>query len=262
MRRYFRLLGLFVKSSLLTQLEYRANFLIQLMFSLFNVAAIVLTSTIFFTHRSSVGGWRFEEALVVTGLFVMMGGLISAVLEPNVQKLIEMIREGTLDFTLLKPVNAQFMVTTRHTRIIAFGPVIAGIGIAIYGLFSAGTLPSPGDLATFGLMLLCALVMLYSLWLIMATTSFWFIKVGNLTELFTTVFDTGRFPISTFKGAVRSGLTFVIPIAFLTTFPAQAVLGVLQPQWLLLAVLLACAFALAATGLWRRAIRSYSSASS
>ena len=92
--------------------------------------------------------------------------------------------------------------------------------------------------------------------------AFWFVRIDNITELFTAVYETGRFPISAYPGWMRGILTFVIPIAFITTFPAAAVLGrvnsYLLPVSLLIAGLLFCCSVL----FWRFAVRCYSSASS
>ncbi len=96
----------------------------------------------------------------------------------------------------------------------------------------------------------------------MATMSFWFVKVGNLSELFNSVWDTGRFPVSTFRGLLRVVLTVILPIAFITTFPAQAVLGSLDGLTLGGAVAMGGVMFGFSVWFWRYAIRSYSSASS
>lgn len=111
-------------------------------------------------------------------------------------------------------------------------------------------------------MLTMAIVITYSIWLMIATSSFWFVKVGNVTELFNSLYDTGRFPVSTFDGIVRIALTIVAPIAFITTFPAQAILGKLDAVTLVSAVALGATLFAFSAWFWRFAVNRYSSASS
>lgn len=260
--RYLKLLILFARTSLLAELEYRANFAAQLLVSITFVATTLLTTFVLFGHTDNIGGWRYDEALLVSGTFVLMSGIIMTVFQPNVQRTIEMVRDGTLDFTLLKPVNAQFMVSVRHIKTSGFGEIIAGlvvIGVAMVKLrYEPDVVSGFAILAMFTI----AVMIVYSIWIAMATMSFWFVKVGNLTELFNALFDTGRLPVTAFKGAIRAGLTFVIPVAFITTFPAQAVLRTLEPGTLLIGSVFAAALIWGSSLFWRTAIRSYASASS
>ncbi len=105
-------------------------------------------------------------------------------------------------------------------------------------------------------------LILYSIWLMMATSAFWFVRIDDISELFSAIYETGRFPVSVYPSWMRGALTFVVPIAFITTFPAAAVLGRAKPLLLALAFLLAAGFFWGCVCFWRFAVRRYSSASS
>jgi len=102
----------------------------------------------------------------------------------------------------------------------------------------------------------CGLAVLYALWFCIVTLSFWLVDVGNLDRLFYGIFEAARYPVGFFRGAMRALLTFVVPIAFATTFPAQAVLGTADLRMLLYGVVSALAALTLAHFLWRHAIRS------
>jgi len=88
------------------------------------------------------------------------------------------------------------------------------------------------------------------------------IKIDNITELFYAFYETGRYPVTIYRGVVRALLTFIIPIAFVTTFPATALLGRLDQSTAWTGVIFAIVFFIASNRFWNFAIRHYSSASS
>lgn len=262
MRRYLRLLKIFYKSSLLMELEYRANFVVNGLYSIGWTIWIWFAVAIFYNHRSALAGWTYYEALVVVGLFQMFSGLIEALLRPNILAIIEHIRKGTLDFVLLKPVDSQFFVSTRRIVFWKLLDMTVGAGVVVYALLRLGIVPGPGAIALFALMALLGTIMLYSVWIGLITSAFWFVRVDNISELMYSFFEAGRFPIGVFNGAIRFALTFIVPIAFMTTFPAAALIGKLQPQYVWLGAALAVALFSASVWFWRFALRHYTSASS
>lgn len=260
--RYFKLLALFLKNSALREMEYRANFAAEMVLGFLYAAIAVVSVGVFYGQTDALGGWSLAEALVVVALFTLMNGVIHAVLEPNVQDLIAMVRDGKLDFVLVKPVNSQFISTLRRYRFSGASDLAAGAAILGIAFTQLDYAPSLQSLALFALMFGVAVLIVYSIWVVIATTSFWFVKVNNLSELFRAVYDTARFPVNTFPGMIRLVLTFVVPVAFITTFPAQAVLGRLDAPTVLAALAFGLALFAGSAGFWRYAIRNYSSASS
>ncbi|MGQ9814064.1 MAG: ABC transporter permease [Candidatus Roseilinea sp.] len=260
--RYLKLFALFLKASFLVELEYRANFVARAMLSVFWAGVTLVGAGVFYAHTETIGGWTFNEALTIIGLFTFMGGFIQTFLQPNVQRIIEMIRLGTLDFVLTKPVNSQFMASLRYAQTFSAVDMLLGAGIVIWACARLDYAPAPAVLAQFVVMLGMAVLIVYSIWMVIATLAFWLVKVDNMAELFNSVYDAGRFPVTTYQGLIRLALTFIIPIAFITTFPAESVLGRLDPTTLLTAVAMGVGLFTASALFWRRAVRSYSSASS
>lgn len=243
-------------------MEYRANFFSSLVYSLLWSVWITAGITIFFYHRSSLGGWTYDEILPVMGLFVIFNGVLDALLRPNIIRLTEYIQKGTLDFVLIKPANSQFLATVTAISVFKIIDLIIGFGLIVYGLYRIGHWPTLAEVVLFGMMLPAGLVIVYSLWLLLATLAFWFVRVDNFTELFYTFYEAGRFPITVYRGWVRVVLTFVVPVAFLTTFPAATLMGRLSPRYALASVMMAAILLWIATRFWSYAVRFYTSASS
>jgi ABC-2 type transport system permease protein len=262
MRRYTALFSLFARNSLQIALEYRADFVVALFQSSFWLVWGIVGTLVFFRFTETLGGWTLAQALLVVGMFRIFEGVIDGVMRPNITRIVEYIQKGTLDFVLLKPVDSQFMASLRQLNLLTLPDFLVGLALIIYGLWLQGHVPGPGDLLAFALLMVCAVLIAYSLWMLLTTTAFWLVRIENVAELLTAFYETGRYPVSAFGPALRIALTFLVPIAFLTTFPAAALLGILEPIYLLLAPAMAGLLLIATRSFWRFALRSYTSASS
>ena len=101
---------------------------------------------------------------------------------------------GTLDFILIKPVDSQFMVSTRHIQVPQLGQAILGLVVLGVGLFELGEQMTAAAALAFAVTLVCGLVLVYCLLLVLSTFSFWFVRVENLLAIFWSFLDAGRFP--------------------------------------------------------------------
>ncbi len=258
--RYLRVLRLFWSTSLAAELEYRTNFALAAASSLGNLALSVFALSLFYQGGYTFDGWRWEEALVVMGLSTLLQGFAAAFLRPNLGRIVRHVETGTLDFVLLKPIDSQFWLSTRTVS--PWGLPDLGFGLAVVA-WAAWRLELPWTAWLLALpAFVCAVATLYGLWFILGATSIWFVKVYNVTEVLRGLLEAGRFPMAAYPAAWRFFFTFVVPVAFLTTTPAEWFLGRGATPWLLGAVALSLAMLLAARAFWRFALRYYTSASS
>ncbi len=262
MRRHLRLLAVQLRASTALALQYRLEFLGQGALALLWTAWSLVPLLIVFGRRDGVAGWSFEEALVVLGWFTLMKGVLEGAVNPSLASVVEHIRKGTLDFVLLKPADAQFLVSTARFMPWRVVDVLAGVGIFAVAFARQGRVPSAGAVGAALLLLGCATLVLYSLWILVISAAFYVVKVDNLSYLFSSIYDAARWPVSVFRGGLRLLFTFVVPLALMTTYPALALLGKLDAAVAAQAVLGAVAFAAVARLVWRRAIGAYTSASS
>ncbi len=258
----FKLIALFIKNSLLIDLEYRVHFIVNVFLGVFWITFSLLTLKLFFYHRSNIGGWNYYESMLVLGMFSFFSAFIEGILEPNVSKLVEDIRFGHFDFVLLKPVNSQVFGTLRSFSIKKFPAMFAGLAVCVYALVHLQYLPSVGDICLFLVFFSSALVILYSLWVMLITTAFWFVQVDSIMEFVFAIFETGRFPVTVYPAPLRFLFTFIIPIAFITTFPSAAIIGKINVYYAAMAILVAGMVYFVSTMFWKYALTKYSSASS
>lgn len=260
--RYLRLLLAALRVSLALGMQYRWEFIVDGALSLVWIAISIAPLYVAFFNRPPIHGWTYEGALVVIGWFTLLKGVLDGAVNPSLIAVVGRIRDGTLDFTLLKPADAQFLVSTAKFEVWKVVDVAAGIGIFVWAFTRMQRAPLPSHVALSAALLASATLVLYSMWILVIAAAFWVVRLDNLTYLFNSVLDFARWPVTIFKGALRFAFTFIIPLALMTTYPAEALLGTLAPKTAALSIAFSFAFAAAARFVWTRAIAHYTSASS
>ena len=260
MLRYLRLLGVQVRASTATAMQYRVEFLVEGALALFWTGWALVPLLVVFAGRKGVAGWTFEEALMVMGWFTLVKGILEGAVNPSLAAVVEHIRKGTLDFILLKPADAQFLVSTARFQPWRATNLLAALVIFVYAFRRMGTAPSAGGVALALALLAASTVLLYSMWILTVSAAFYVVRIDNLTYLFGAIFDAARWPSSVFRGVVGFVLTFVIPLGLMTTYPALALLDRLRPATLALALGGAAIFATLSRVVWLRALARYTSA--
>ncbi|MBZ8180917.1 ABC transporter permease [Oscillatoria salina] len=260
MAKYLQVLILFWTTSLAAELEYRLNFIIAALTSVGNLAGSIFGLFLFYGTGYEFQNWSWEEALIVVGIFTFLQGFSATLLIPNLNSIVKQVQQGTLDFVLLKPISSQFWLSTRSISPWGLPDLIFGLITVIYagtklGLEINSYLVSIVPLS-FGL------IILYSLWFMLGATSIWFVKIYNVTEVLRGLIEAGRYPMVAYPVAYRFFFTFVIPVAFLTTIPAEAMLGRTEITWVIGAGILAVILLLVSKFFWQFALRFYTSASS
>jgi ABC-2 type transport system permease protein len=259
---YGRILATQMRVSMMTAMQYRADFVIEGLMSVYWLGWNLLPLIVLYADRSSVAGWDYPSALIVIGWFVVLRAVLEGVITPSLVETVQRIRSGSFDYVLLKPVDAQFMVSIARFVPWRIIDLLGGFALVVYAFYRLGRPPAIEHVAAGLLLLVAGALVMYAMWMMVVAASFWVVRLDNLTYLLNALFDTARWPVHVFRGAWRIVFTFVLPLALMTTYPAMAVLGRID-----LAVAAGCVGG--AIGLlvvsrlvWRLAIRSYTSASS
>jgi ABC-2 type transport system permease protein len=262
MTRYLRLLALQFRISAASAMAYRANFLIEGVMSVAWLVLTLLPLFVVFEGRQTVAGWTWPAALIVMGYFLAVRAVLEGTITPSLADLVERIRTGSFDYVLLKPVDAQAMVSASRYEPWKVFDLLGAIAVIVYAFVELGAPPSPVDLALGVLLFGTGVLATYALWILCAAASFWVVRLDNLMYLLGAIFDTARWPVQVFPGAWRIVFTFVLPVAIMTTYPAEALLGTHAPTTVLATVGGSLALLMISRAVWRTAIRSYTSASS
>jgi len=258
---YIRLFGVYFRIGAMGEMQYRLNFFIQLFQSLVQLGTAIGALAVVFSYTHSLGGWLPDEVLALVGVYTLVGGLIGLVVYPSLEQFIMSVRDGMLDFTLMKPVDAQMVISLYSVDIWKLIDIALGFVLLVISLARLGERIGLPQAALFLGMLLTGGAIIYSFWLILSTLSFWFVRVENILEIFRSMYEAGRWPISLYPPWLRFILSFIVPVAFVTTVPVEALTGRLTGNTLVIAAVLAVVLLVVSRIFWRIGLHQYSGAS-
>ena len=257
----FRLAWAHLKVGSMNEAQYRVNFFIQIFQSALALGTGLIGLWLVFNQTSDLAGWSAPELLAVMGVHIIMGGVIQTIIQPNMARLMGDVHRGTLDYALTKPADSQLLVSIREVHIWSLVDVVTGIvllGVAVTKMTrGVGWIDSLG----FAAALVLGAVMIYCFWLILTTTAFRVVRVENILELFQGIYQAGRWPVGIYPLWMRGSLTFLIPVAFAVTVPAESLTSRLSTGTFMVAVVFTAVLVVVTRIVWRIGLRYYSGAS-
>ncbi|MCA9150848.1 MAG: ABC-2 family transporter protein [Planctomycetales bacterium] len=278
---YLRVFWTLVRNSLVRDMTFRSNFLIECLSSFSWVLMNLGFYLLIFAYTQEIGrgsGWGKYEFFVFLATTMFINSVVQAFFMPNAQEFSELIRSGSLDFALLKPIDTQFLVSLKQVDWSALANFVVGLGLLGYSLFRLTTRPedplrlTPMMPVWYVFYLGCGVAIMYSLMISLAATSIWLGRNQTLYNFWFYITNFSRYPMEIYSGTygepLRFLFTFLIPVLVVVNVPARIM--ALPLRWQDGMAHLLPAFAVVATvvslvgsrWVFQRALGSYRSASS
>ncbi len=257
-----KLLSAFLKVNIQMALAYRADTVVNILLNLMWLGWELLSLNIIFSNTTTLGGWGLGELIALLGVFRLVNTLMIALIWPNTEKFNQSIRDGSMDYTILQPVNSMFLVTFSRITVWRIWDLVLAVILIVVGVNMAGDITTPLNILTFILLAITGTLIIYSLWIVLIAMTFWFTKFDNNVTILQALLDAGRYPSTVYPVWLRVIVTFVIPIAVATTIPLQALRGELEPSRILLFIGVSIISFWIATKVWKLGLKQYSGASS
>jgi ABC-2 type transport system permease protein len=258
---YLRLFWIHLRLGVLNELQYRTNLFVQLVQSVMGLATALLGLGVVYAKTDTLAGWRPPELLAIVGIYTLVSGLSRLVVQPSLQRFMEDIRLGNLDFALTKPVDAQLLVSMRQVEVWKLVDVVVGLAVLGVAVVQLGATIGATQALAFIVALLAGMAIIVSFLLILATFAFWLVRLDNILNIFQSMYEAGRWPIGIYPPWLRMMLTFLVPIGFAVTVPTEGLTGRLTAPNLIGALALAIALPVLARRFWQIGVRHYSGAS-
>lgn len=258
----WKLLAAFFKVNVQMALAYRADTIVNILLNLMWLGWELLSLNIIFSNTTSLGGWGIGELIALLGVFRLVQTMMIALIWPNTEKFNQSIRDGSMDYTILQPVNSMFLVTFSRMTIWRIWDLMLAVVLIVVGINISGDTVTSFNILTFILLTVSGAIVIYSLWIVLISLTFWFTKFDNNVTILQALLDSGRYPVTVYPIWLRIIVTFVIPIALATTIPLQSLRGDLDLPRILLFLAIGIVSFFVASQVWKVGLKRYSGASS
>jgi ABC-2 type transport system permease protein len=268
MGRYLRLFVAFARIGLATEMAFRVNFLMKMLVEALWLGILLVFYDVLFRNMGggSVAGWDRWAYLFFVGCHYALSGVVETFFLENCTKLAELVRSGELDQYLLKPIDEQFLITTKQIDWSTFPNILQGMGVMIFSFAMMEAEVTVVQSVAFVVLFVCGVAMAYSFLLVLCSCSVWMVRNQSLVEmwwLFTTLM---RYPRELFVGYYVSPVgmffTYIVPVLLIVNVPAATMVRGLEPGFATLAVVTALVLLVVSRWVFRLALQSYRSASS
>ncbi len=278
---YLGVFATFARNSLVRNMMFRANFLIECVSSVTWTMMNLGFYLLIFRYTSSIGkdtGWGEWEFFAFLATTMLINSLVQAFFMPNCEEISELIRTGGLDFALLKPIDTQFLISLEKIDWSSLANFLAGLVLLIVSLIHMTSRPeqplvvTPLMLALYVFYVFCGVAILYSLMISLSATSIWLGQNRSLYDFWFYITNFSRYPMEIYQGPwgtpLRIACTFIVPVLIVVNVPAQIIARPVAPDhttvWPLAAFALVATAGSLAFSRWvfLASLRSYRSASS
>jgi ABC-2 type transport system permease protein len=261
-RRYVRVYAACLRNCLARELEFRTSFALSAGSTVLWAIFSMLLAGLVFTNVRQVAGWDLDQMFVLTGSFLIVEGLSSALFQRNMQRLSDMVNKGELDFVLIRPISSQYLVSIRYVDFGDLPTAVVGVAYVAIGVGRLGITPGPLEIGGYLLLIGCALLSLYALWFMAVTLVLWTGRINNISAIAPPFVELARMPSDVYRGLVKPLFTYVLPIAAMATLPSKALFGILDAGMVPYQIGLAAVLLWASHRFWHYSLRRYTSASS
>jgi ABC-2 type transport system permease protein len=274
---YFRVFLTFVRNSLVRDMMFPANFIIETISSIGWVSMNIALYVLIFHYTDRIGAdaeggaaWDKYQFFVFLGTSMLINNIVQMFFMPNAEEFSELIRTGGLDFALLKPIDTQFLISLAKVDWSSLANVAVALGLLAYGVPRIeGFSPSLAACVLYPLYVALGVLIMYSIMVALAATSVWLGRNQSLYDSWFYITNFARYPMEIYHGPIggplRWTLTFLLPVLVVVNVPARLLAKPLRAEYAYLALfaILATVACLAVSRwVFQRALLSYRSASS
>ncbi len=269
---YLQVFATFARNSLVRDMTFRGNFLIECITSVAWTTIQLLFYILIYRFTDEMGrdtDWHKYPFFVFLSTAMFVNGLMQMFIMQNMQQFSELVRTGKLDFAMTKPINTQFLISFSQMKWSSLSTCMFGMLLLGYSLYRLNYLPGVTEMVLYPLYIVCGVAIMYSLMVCLAATSVWMGRNQNLYEFWFYITNFSRYPIEIYRGGLGQPLqivfTFFIPILVAINVPARFLARPLTgADWWLagFALVATAASLLISRWLFARALAGYRSASS
>lgn len=226
------------------------------------LAMMFVGTELIYGQVQAIAGWTKNEVLLLVLTVALFNDFMWTFFYFNLRYFSDLVREGNLDFVLLKPVNSRFLISTRYFEFDHFLRMPLIIYFINKLVRELNIRPNLFSWFQFYVLFFFGLFIVYNFFFIITTLNFWFIRIFNLSNLFDDIVEIARFPSKIFQGKLKYLFVYIIPSIFIAFLPVEVLLGRRGLETIIFAILISVFLFGISQKFWNFALKHYSSASS
>jgi len=261
--KYWKVSKIFAVMNIQDQMVYPLNFWLAIIMKAARVGITVIFFKAIYLKVNNISGWNYADTLFIFATFSLIDFVSNTTFLRNFAYWFsDLLRNGEYDYRIIKPINLQFFTAF---WVLDFMDLTTIAPIAIlywYAISWMSIIFSAANIALYFILVINAIIFLYSFALTLATLNFWTVQSSGLGRFMQSIFYMARYPADIYSGIFKTVFSFILPIAFIATWPAKAFLGTLSWQNMIYALVFTSVFFWLANRFWNFGLKHYSSASS
>lgn len=262
LRKHLHIYFLLIRMNIMSQMEYRANFVTGILMELGYLVVKILYIVVAFQAGRSIAGFSPDQMLVFIGTFITATGFYAGLYMLNLYQLSVLVNNGSFDTLMTKPVSLQFMATLRRCDLgIFLVDFLAGMAITILGFFRLSSFLNVGQIFGYAFYLACGSAVAYAIYLIPQALVFRIVNASAIAGITDSFWDFNNVPMIVYSKVGQIIGSCLIPMFLITSFPSLFALGKMTLAQMLWAAVAPIVFIALSRFVWTRGIKNYSSAS-
>ncbi len=221
---YLSVAGAFMKISAQSALEYPVNLLGWVLVNPIQFILGFATIKFVVDQFGTLAGWGYQELSFLYGMSVLSHGL-AVMFFIQTWRMGKYIIRGMFDQFLLRPMNVLFQFLFMDFNLIGISDLIPGLIVFGYGCNKVHF-----QFSFINILLLAASVaggvfIRGAVWILCGSLTFWTKSTSGFIDFTKELFDrTTMYPISIYPRTVQWLFTFLLPLGWITFYPAGALL--------------------------------------
>lgn len=262
-KKFFYVLWIIIRNSFYKIITYRVGFFAGLITDFcFNITRVVFVE-ILFMYVKNLGIWNQSHFMIFFGASFLSESIYMFLFYNSHTTISLQINSGNMDFLLTKPMSEMFMLSFMNVNIgSGLSNFVLGIIFIVKGIKGLNLIVTVWHLFTFILFIFCGTMVYFSISLIINLLSFWFVSANNVFGIFMNVTDLYRYPGEIFPKLLTSSITFIIPLQLISIAPAKYLMNSSSIYLIIMEIVYPILLIIVCNIILKRAILSYTSASS
>jgi ABC-2 type transport system permease protein len=261
-RRYASIYAALWRNSVVREMSFKSNFLLWIIVEFLWFGLQLSFVGVIYLHTDHIATWTKWDVVMLIGASHFIQEMFQAFFLTNCTQLSELVRTGRLDFMLLLPANARFLISLRQVDLGGFVNGACGLAVMAYAAHQEHLVPSAAQVIAFVLLCGVGILVHYSLMFLLASVAFWTVRAQGIVWGYYSLFNVARLPDEAFQGWFRAFFTFAVPMLLVVNVPVRVLLNRLtSPGQMFLLLGAGCICFVLSELFWRFSIRHYTSAS-